>query len=173
MDAGVLLRALALAAERHRHQRRKDRERSPYINHPLAVVQMMWDAGVRDEVALIAGVLHDIIEDTPTTRHEIAAMFGEAVAVVVEEVSDDKSLPKERRKQLQVEHAAQLSTAAKLVKIADKACNLRDMNDRPPDWSEERCAEYYAWAARVVAEIRGTHTELERLFDLEMARRLT
>lgn len=172
MDAGVLLRALELAAERHRHQRRKDSEKSPYINHPIQVVTILWESGVRDEIALIAAVLHDTIEDTATTRDEIAAAFGEAVAAVVEEVSDDKSLPKERRKELQVEHASRLSIAAKLVKIADKTCNLRDMNERPPpDWSEERRAEYYAWAARVVAEIRGTHAELERRFDIEMARR--
>ena len=173
MDAGVLLQALELASLKHRDQRRKDREQSPYINHPIAVAAMLWSAGVRDEVALVAAVLHDTVEDTATTHAELVARFGETIASVVAEVTDDKSLPKERRKELQIEHAPHLSPSAKLVKLADKLCNLRDMNDSPPhDWSADRRAAYYVWAARVVDGLRGTHPELERRFDAELARRV-
>src|SRR4051812_2777942 len=98
MEIGVLLEALELASIKHREQRRKDRERSPYINHPIAVTRMLWAAGVRDQTTLVAGVLHDTIEDTETTREELAAIFGEAIANVVAEVTDDKSLPKQQRK---------------------------------------------------------------------------
>jgi guanosine-3',5'-bis(diphosphate) 3'-pyrophosphohydrolase len=171
MDAGALLDALELASMKHRDQRRKDREASPYINHPIAVASLLWRAGVRDETTILAGVLHDTIEDTKTTREELAAKFGDAVAAVVAEVTDDKSLPKQERKQLQVEHAPHLSTAAKLVKLADKTCNLRDMVDSPPhEWSAERKRDYFAWADRVVAGLRGVSAELERAYDAERSR---
>jgi len=166
MDVGVLLRAIELASLKHRDQRRKDQEQSPYINHPIAVAQLLWAHGVNDPVVIVAAVLHDTIEDTQTTRDELATMFGEAVASVVAEVTDDKSLPKHRRKELQVEHAAALSIAAKLVKLADKICNLRDLAASPPhDWSIERRREYFAWSGHVAAGLRGSHAELERTFD--------
>jgi guanosine-3',5'-bis(diphosphate) 3'-pyrophosphohydrolase len=172
MDTGPLLEALELASIRHRDQRRKDREASPYINHPIAVARTLWTAGVRDQTTLIAAVLHDTIEDTGTTREELAARFGEAVAAEASEVTDDKSQPKQERKALQVEHAPHLSTQAKLVKLADKTCNVRDMIDSPPhDWSDERRREYLAWAERVVAGLRGVNAELERAFDHQLSRR--
>src|SRR5262245_14017517 len=105
MDSGTLLEALEFASIRHRDQRRKDREASPYINHPIAVARALWLAGVRDPTTLIAAILHDTIEDTRTTHDEIARQFGDAVAAVVSEVTDDKSLPKQERKQRQIEHA--------------------------------------------------------------------
>src|SRR5436305_15011986 len=109
MDIGILLDALEFASIKHRDQRRKDQERSPYINHPIAVARTLWAAGIRDQTTLVAGVLHDTIEDTQTTREELAERFGDAIAGVVAEVTDDKSLPKQQRKELQVEHAPHLS----------------------------------------------------------------
>jgi guanosine-3',5'-bis(diphosphate) 3'-pyrophosphohydrolase len=171
MDTGILLEALELASLKHRDQRRKDQEQSPYINHPIAVARTLWAAGVRDQTTVVAAILHDTIEDTATTREELAARFGDAVANVVAEVTDDKSLPKAQRKQLQVEHAPHLSAAAKLVKLADKTCNVRDMVDSPPvDWSDERRREYFLWADRVVAGLRGLNSELERAFDHQRSR---
>lgn len=171
MNIGVLLEALEFASIKHRDQRRKDRERSPYINHPIAVARTLWTAGVHDETTIAAAILHDTVEDTETTRHELASRFGAAVADVVAEVTDDKSLPKQQRKELQVEHAPQLSTAAKLVKLADKTCNLRDMVESPPhDWSAERRRDYFAWADRVVAGLRGVNAELERAYDTQRSR---
>ncbi|HEY4058644.1 MAG TPA: HD domain-containing protein [Kofleriaceae bacterium] len=176
MDSGRLLRALDLAAAKHRDQRRKDEAKSPYINHPISVATALWAAGVRDESALMAAVLHDTIEDTTTTRDELAAAFGEEVASVVMEVTDDKTLPKARRKELQVEHGPHLSRAAKLVKLGDKLCNVRDVIDSPPpEWPVERRREYLQWATRVVAGIRDAGPEatvLAALFDAEVARGL-
>jgi guanosine-3',5'-bis(diphosphate) 3'-pyrophosphohydrolase len=171
MDAGELLKALEFAAMKHRDQRRKDEAQSPYINHPLAAVTMLWNHGVRDRVPLLAAVLHDTVEDTGTTREELASAFGEDVAAVVMEVTDDKSLPKDRRKELQVEHAPHLSSHAKLVKLADKIVNLRDLTDSPPaNWTPERRAQYFVWAHSVVAGLRGVSTSLEQAFDAEHAR---
>lgn len=162
-----LIDAIAFAAERHRHQRRKDAQASPYINHPIALVRVLAvEAGVDDSVALMAAVLHDTIEDTDTTEAELRERFGEAVARVVVEVTDDKRLPKQRRKQLQIEHAPQLSPRAKLVKLADKIVNLRDMAACPPaDWPIERRLDYFDWAGQVVDGLRPAHARLEALFD--------
>ena len=171
MDPKLLLHALELASVRHRDQRRKDQEKSPYINHPIAVASLLAQHGVTDPTALLAAILHDTIEDTATTRAELAAAFGEDVAACVCEVTDDKSLPKAQRKELQVEHAAHLTPSARLVKLADKICNLRDIVDSPPaDWPDSRRQEYVVWCKRVVDQLRGVSPTLERAFDEQYAR---
>ena len=169
----MLIGALSFAADKHRIQRRKDKEASPYINHPIALARILSvEGGVDDGVVLCAAVLHDTIEDTETSYEELAAQFGREIADVVLEVTDDKSLPKAERKQLQIEHAPRLSRAAKLVKLADKIANVRDVADHPPsEWPMERRREYFDWAKRVVDGLRGTHPGLEALFDAAYARR--
>lgn len=169
----ALVDALAFAADKHRRQRRKDAEASPYINHPIALARVLSvEAGLADPKLLAAAVLHDTLEDTETTYAELRERFGKAVAAVVLEVTDDKTLPKEERKRLQIEHAAQISRRAKLVKLADKICNVRDVAASPPHgWPLERRREYFDWAKQVVDRMRGTHRRLERLFDEAYARR--
>lgn len=163
----LILSALAFAAEKHRDQRRKDPEASPYINHPIAVAHLLAvECGISDPATLLAAILHDTIEDTQTTQEELHAKFGARVAAIVAEVTDDKSLDKAERKRLQVEHAPHLSARAKRVKLADKICNLRDVATRPPmDWPLERRREYFDWAKQVVDGLRGGHPRLEKLFD--------
>lgn len=117
---------------KHKDQRRKDASKSPYINHPLQVVDLLTQAGVTDVKVLIAGVLHDTVEDTGTSYEEIQARFGKDVSSMVAEVSDDKSLSKVRRKQLQIEHVLHASEGAKLIKLADKYSNLSDLMSNPP-----------------------------------------
>jgi guanosine-3',5'-bis(diphosphate) 3'-pyrophosphohydrolase len=172
-DYAQLLAALAFAAHKHRDQRRKDVNASPYINHPIALADVLVNEGGVEEVeVLCAALLHDTIEDTDTTDEEVARVFGRRVADVVAEVTDDKTLAKAERKQLQVEHAAHISREAKLVKLADKICNLRDVADQPPqDWSMERRREYFDWAKRVVDRLRGVHPALEAVFDAAYARK--
>ncbi|HMA89355.1 MAG TPA: HD domain-containing protein [Burkholderiales bacterium] len=169
----TLVDALAFAADKHRRQRRKDAEASPYINHPIALARVLSvEAGLADARLLAAAVLHDTLEDTETTYEELRERFGQAVAAVVLEVTDDKMLPKEERKRLQIEHAAHISRRAKLVKLADKICNVRDVAANPPHgWPLERRREYFDWAKQVVDRMRGTHRRLERLFDEAYARR--
>lgn len=163
----LLMRALAFAAEKHRDQRRKDALASPYINHPIALANVLVnEGGVMDPVVLCAALLHDTVEDTETSFEEIEAHFGRAIADVVREVTDDKSQTRERRKELQVEHARHASQAARLVKLADKICNLRDMAASPPaGWNLERRIEYFEWARRVVDNVAGTHPGLEKSFS--------
>lgn len=167
------VRAVAFAAEKHRHQRRKDAHASPYINHPIALARVLSEeGGVTETDVLCAAVLHDTVEDTETTPEELTATFGERIAAIVLEVTDDKNLSKAARKQHQIDHAPHISREAKLVKLADKICNLRDIVASPPaGWSLERRREYFDWAARVVAGVRGVHPKLEAVFDEVHARR--
>lgn len=169
---GVLVKALAFAADKHRTQRRKDADASPYINHPIALANVLAnEGGITDVVVLSAAVLHDTIEDTNTTAEELTAIFGPKVTATVLDVTDDKGLDKHVRKQRQIEHAPHISQEAKLVKLADKICNLRDILASPPaDWSPERKQGYFDWAAKVVAGVRGVHPELEAVFDGLLAR---
>lgn len=171
--SALLIRAMAFAAHKHRNQRRKDADASPYINHPIALANVLAnEAGIADPVVLVAALLHDTIEDTDTTHAELEAQFGPAIAAVVAEVTDDKSLPKDERKRLQIEHAAHISPAAKLVKLADKICNLRDVASSPPaDWSVDRKREYLDWARSVIDQMRGAHPALEQLFDVAFRER--
>ena len=163
----LLVDALAFAAYKHRLQRRKDPDASPYINHPIGLAHVLCDeAGITNARILAAAVLHDTIEDTETTYEELRERFGKAVAGVVREVSDDKTLAKVERKRLQIEHAEHLSRRARLVKLADKICNVRDVASNPPhDWSLARRREYFDWAKAVVDRIRGTNRKLEAAFD--------
>ena len=169
---GVFVKAVAFAADKHRTQRRKDADASPYINHPIALANVLAnEGGVTDVVVLSAAVLHDTIEDTNTTAEELTAIFGAKITATVLDVTDDKSLDKHDRKQRQIEHAPHISKEAKLVKLADKICNLRDILAAPPaDWSPERKQGYFDWAAKVVAGVRGVHPELEAVFDGLLAR---
>jgi GTP diphosphokinase / guanosine-3',5'-bis(diphosphate) 3'-diphosphatase len=172
-ELALLLKALAFASLKHRDQRRKDAQASPYINHPIALADLLVnEGGVTDVEVLCAALLHDTLEDTETTPQELEREFGRKIASIVLEVSDNKMLKKGTRKRMQVEHAASASYEAKLVKLADKTCNLRDVNARPPaTWDLARRREYFDWAKEVVDRLRGVHAELEAAFDAAYARR--
>lgn len=172
-DMAILFRALSFAADKHRDQRRKDDHGSPYINHPIAVARVLCEeAGVTDAAVLCAALLHDTVEDTDTSSEELDTQFGAEIRGIVMEVTDDKRLPKEERKRLQVEHAAGISHAAKLIKLADKICNLRDVVEAPPmSWELKRRQAYFDWARDVVNQVRGAHSGLEALFDAAYLRR--
>ena len=171
-EIGLLFRALAFAAEKHQHQRRKDIEAQPYINHPIAVASILAnEGGIANPEILAGAILHDTIEDTETSRAELAELFGDRIATIVTEVTDNKSLPKAERKRLQVAHGPTLSHEAKLVKLADKISNLRDLAVSPPaNWAATRKADYCDWAEQVVAGVRGQNARLDAVFDATAAR---
>jgi guanosine-3',5'-bis(diphosphate) 3'-pyrophosphohydrolase len=168
-----ILKALEFASHRHRAQRRKGTRKIPYINHPIQVASLLAnEGGENDTVLLTAAVLHDVIEDTVESVEErndlmaeIKDIFGEEILALTLEVTDDKTLEKKVRKQLQVEHANNISARAKKLKIADKITNLRDIILDPPDWwTRERILEYMNWSAKVVAGLKGVNPDLEKLF---------
>ncbi len=159
--------AASFAARKHTGQRRKGDDAAPYINHPLDVANLLANVGkIEDYDVLIAALLHDTIEDTETTEKEITEKFGATVCDYVLEVTDDKSLPKAERKQLQIEHSAHISKGAKSIKLGDKISNIRDVTENPPaDWNEQRRLEYIEWGEKVINQLRGANEYLEKYFD--------
>ncbi len=169
----LLTQALAFAAHKHRDQRRKDPDASPYINHPITLMDILVNEGqVQDAKILCAALLHDTVEDTETTQEELQQAFGQTIAGIVMEVTDDKNLEKLERKRMQVEHAPHLSPAAQLVKLADKIANLRDITVSPPEeWNLERKQAYFDWALDVVDAMPDAWPELKKLFYSEYGKR--
>ena len=171
-ELGELIRAVHFAADKHRMQRRKDAEASPYINHPIAVANLLCEeGGVTDLITLQAAILHDTIEDTETSHHELVCLFGREVADVVLEVTDDKSIPDPaERKRLQLVNAPNKSPRAAMVKIADKTCNLRDIRATPPaNWGPQRKKEYFDWARKVVDALPIANSRLLAAFHAMLA----
>ena len=127
MTHTLILKAAHFAAQKHRDQRRKDKHASPYIIHPISVaLEIAQTGGVDDPEILAAALLHDTIEDTETTSEELKEQFGKQVCKYVLEVTDDKSLLKDERKEKQIEHAETLSKGAVLIKLGDKISNVTD-----------------------------------------------
>ncbi|KAI8925847.1 hypothetical protein BC831DRAFT_459284 [Entophlyctis helioformis] len=167
MPLGQLLDAIHFAAFKHRAQTRMDAAKTPYINHPIGVAHILFhEGGVDDAATLMGAILHDTVEDTDTSLAEIEERFGPEVCRIVKECTDDKTLPKMERKRLQIETAPHKSHKAKLVKLADKIYNMRDMQINPPvDWTRERCIEYFAWGQKVTDGCKGTNAKLEGIVD--------
>jgi GTP diphosphokinase / guanosine-3',5'-bis(diphosphate) 3'-diphosphatase len=165
-DVGLLLKVIYYAAEKHVDQRRKNEKESPYINHPIKVAKVIWEDGcVRDMDVIAAALLHDTIEDTGVREEELAELFSPKIASIVKEVTDDKDLDKQIRKQKQIEHAPHLSFQAKQVKLGDKICNVEDIQNNPPaKWTDTRREEYLDWACQVVNGLRGANPLLEARF---------
>jgi len=170
--AQQIVKALNFAAYKHTDQRRKGERAEPYVNHLAEVADLIvTHTGGTNTEAVVAGLLHDTVEDTETTREELVREFGENIADIVMECTDDKSLPKADRKRLQVEHAPHKSDNAKIVKMADKISNLRAiLHSPPPDWTLDRKREYFNWAKDVVDGCRGVNDGLEQEFDRTYAR---
>jgi len=160
--------ALVFAANCHSGQFRKD-GRTPYINHPLEVMQLLAEAGETDEDVLSAAVLHDVIEDTSTTPEEIEERFGKRVCAIVLELTDDKRLKKHERKRIQLETAESISAEARRIRLCDKICNVRDIVHKAPrGWDQRRRLEYVEWAAGLAKRLRGCHAELENVLAKEL-----
>jgi GTP diphosphokinase / guanosine-3',5'-bis(diphosphate) 3'-diphosphatase len=166
-DLVKLSQATDYAARQHSAQRRKGERAEPYVNHVIEVAAMLAEAtGGGDAVLVMGGLLHDTIEDTGTDYAELVRRFGEEVAALVQQVTDDKALPKDVRKRLQVEETPSKSVRARLLKIADKTSNLRGLITSPPaGWTRERLRDYVVWAEQVVRSCRGLNATLEAQFD--------
>ncbi|KAH8404747.1 hypothetical protein KR215_012214, partial [Drosophila sulfurigaster] len=187
MTSAQFMKCLQYAAHQHRNQRRKDPQETPYINHPINVSTILaTEAGINDEGVLMAALLHDVVEDTDATFADLEQLFGDDITGLVREVTDDKSLEKMERKRLQIVNAPKASRRAKLIKLADKLDNLRDLQvNTPTGWTEvssqiklnklaifcynlhlqERREAYFVWAQRVVDGLRGTNAALEEQLD--------
>lgn len=162
----LLIRAVNFAAQKHKHQRRKGEAGEAYFAHLSEVATLLAEnTDASDTNMIIAGYLHDTIEDVDVTYPELAAGFGKDVADLVMEVTDDKRLPKEERKRLQIVTAPHKSQRAKMIKIADKISNLRAIMTTPPvDWDTQRKREYFEWSKKVFDGCKGANAGLEMIF---------
>lgn len=160
-----LTRAALFAARAHAGQTRKGAAAEPYVNHVIEVAAILAEHGAPEE-AILAGLLHDTVEDTETTPADLEHAFGATVAGLVAEATDDKALPKELRKAAQVKHAPDRTAAAKMLKLADKIANLRAISESPPaSWNHARRVEYVGWAGRVASGLKGANPGLDALFE--------
>ncbi len=162
-----ILAAAQFAAEKHVQQKRKGAAQEPYINHLVEVAHLIaGSSDTLDTELVMAGFLHDTVEDTDVTQDELVRLFGNDVAGLVAEVTDDKSLPKTERKALQVKNAVKKSPRAQTLKLADKISNLRSILASPPaDWSLERRRQYFDWAKQVVDGLTAPNPRLKAEFD--------
>ena len=163
----LVTEAAEFAARRHNGMARKGRGNEPYINHLAEVANLLSAATDGADAELVAaGWLHDTIEDTGTTRAELAQGFSERVASLVVECTDDMSLAKAERRRLQIVNASHKSPGAKLIKIADKISNIGARIHADPSAGErDDLVDYTEWAERVVAGCRGGNAWLDQTFD--------
>jgi guanosine-3',5'-bis(diphosphate) 3'-pyrophosphohydrolase len=171
-DIALILKAANFAAIKHKNDKRKDADETPYINHPLEVARILIEeGGVSDATVLAAAILHDTVEDTGTKPEELEEHFGVEVRDLVLEVTDDKNMVKETRKRLQIDNAPKKSSGAAMIKLADKIANLRDVANRPPaHWNVGRRIEYAGWAMRVVEGLPVSEHPLVDIFKVEFER---
>lgn len=162
MESSTIIEAVHFAAQKHTGQKRKGAQGEPYINHPIHVAQILHSiGGVSNPDILSAAILHDTLEDTDTSESELEEKFGKTILELVKEVTDDKSLAKQKRKQLQIEHAPHLSEGATLIKIADKISNITDITTSPPkDWDTTRKQDYLNWGQAVVEKCKEVNRPL-------------
>jgi guanosine-3',5'-bis(diphosphate) 3'-pyrophosphohydrolase len=174
-DIALVLRAAEFAAKKHRKQHRKGKKQRPYIGHCIEVARILADSGlVEDPNVLAAAFLHDTVEDTKATPEEIRTRFGPAVEQMVLELTDDKGLERDERWRLQVEHAPKLSPGAKLIKLADKISNVREICSDPPErWDVDRRRLYFEWSKQVVDALGPVNPGLEAHFAKTLAAALT
>jgi GTP diphosphokinase / guanosine-3',5'-bis(diphosphate) 3'-diphosphatase len=164
---GLIIQAAHFAADKHRDQRRKGVRNTPYINHPLEVAERLNRVGgIEDANVLAAAILHDTIEDTETTRAELAGIFGNDIAALVAELTDQPGLSWQQRKRLEIDHAPHLSDRAKMIKLCDKTCNVADTVTNPPgEWTLSRRRDYLVFARLVAEGCRGVNAALDAEFD--------
>lgn len=166
-DLARVMEATSFAASAHRSQSRKGEDGGPYVNHVIEVADRLARATGGDDPELVmAALLHDTVEDCDVTREEIASRFGEGIAALVMEVTDDRSLAKAERKREQVRHAAHMSDRARMLKVADKTSNLYGIGTMPGvGWPRERRLAYVAWADEVVSHCRGRNDALDTAYE--------
>jgi GTP diphosphokinase / guanosine-3',5'-bis(diphosphate) 3'-diphosphatase len=162
----VFIESLKYASERHASQRRKGCDQVPYINHLIKVAEILYTIGNETDLELLsAALLHDILEDTPTSETELREKFGDRIAGLVAEVTDDMSLTYEDRKRFQIKKSLTISEDAKKIKIADKISNIQDVLSLSLTWSNRRKRQYVDWSMKVIENCRGVNENLENAFD--------
>ena len=160
----LILEGMEFASDRHKEQTRKNKEKSPYITHPLLVTRILLEQGhVGDARVIVASLLHDTVRDGVATQEEIEKRFGSVVSKYVAELSEDKDVPRTERKRRQILDATHQSAGAAQIRLADQLCNLQELRLNPPeDWTRARVDEYYQWAQTVIDRLPPSNNELKK-----------
>lgn len=168
-SAGLIVRAAYFAGEKHRMQRRGDIEATPYINHPLELAAILTDeVRVTDVNTICAALLHDTLEDTETTSTELINLFGEDITSLVLEVSNDMDLSSQMRRAYEFEKVPDLSHRAKLIKLADKLANIRDVSTMPPaGWTKAKKNDYFDFALSIAERAKDASPQLFNIFLMD------
>jgi (p)ppGpp synthase/HD superfamily hydrolase len=165
-EMAKIVRAAYFAGEKHKDQRRSDKEETPYINHPLELASILVDEGYVEDVDVIcAALLHDTVEDTDTTFEELESIFGPVVTNIVREVSNDMSLSSTERRAKETANIPRLSHSAKLVKLADKIANIRDISTMPPvGWTLAKKEAYFDFSLSIAEQAKDASQTLYETF---------
>jgi guanosine-3',5'-bis(diphosphate) 3'-pyrophosphohydrolase len=164
-EVEAIVAAVRYAAVKHVNQKRKGAAGEPYVNHVIEVAHLVSTV-TADSNVVIAALLHDVIEDTSVTAAQLCVDFGPDVTALVVEMTDDKSLPKQERKRLQIEHAPRMSPRAQIIKLADKISNLQSILVSPPaNWDYERKKQYFEWGKQVVDALSAPNLLLKAKFE--------
>jgi GTP diphosphokinase / guanosine-3',5'-bis(diphosphate) 3'-diphosphatase len=167
-DEALLNRAYVYAMRAHGEQKRASGD--PYFSHPLEVAAILTDLKL-DDATIVAALLHDTIEDTPTTRDEIDSLFGKDIGALVEGLTKLKKLDLVSKEAKQAENLRKLLLAISddvrvlLVKLADRLHNMRTLHHVPPD-TRRRTAQETLDIYAPLAGRMGMHEMREELDDL-------
>jgi len=165
----TIFQALEFVAVKHQYLRRGGYDKLPYVNHLIKVANLIQEVGLGQNTSLmLVAILHDVVEDTDVTSEQISGKFGSEVGAVVQELTDDMTLTYEERKMRQIQNAPNLSFLARVIRIADKICNIRDIIEYPVDWTPEKKLNYVINSSQVLEQIKGTHPQLEELLQEEI-----
>lgn len=163
------LQAVEFATDAHKNQKRKNKQQDPYISHPLEVAKLIEDTYKATESkidydVLAAAVLHDVVEDTEVCIQKVAALFGNNVAGIVAQVTDNKSLSKVERKKLQRLRSSYMTTEACLIKMADKWSNCKDLKEDPPvGWTKNQVEYYFYWSYAICKTMLDSKNDTKNL----------
>jgi len=157
--------AVLFTVRKHATQTRRDG--SPYVAHPLRVAESLRSiGGIEDMNVILAGLMHDLIEDTECEWATIAKRFGEPVADLVAILSGDMRLPKVQRREEVVDRIRAAPTEAKAVRLADRLDNLADMKG----FSESRRKEYIRDSWKILEACAGANPGLEKALEATIRR---
>ena len=153
----TVLRAAIYAADARRNSPIATSAPPPQLGHAIGVAAQLAYHGIDDAYVLAAAMLHDTVEHTATTLADIHEAFGREISTYVAEVTDDKTLPLRRRRELQIVNAIGKCRGAAQILMAAKLQSLRAMTKTPlPDgWDEARVQGYFVWAHRATCWLHG------------------
>jgi GTP diphosphokinase / guanosine-3',5'-bis(diphosphate) 3'-diphosphatase len=167
----IVTRAIYFTSVKYSDKHRKNMQDVPHINHPIEVCNFLCNiGGITNHVMLCAAILHDILENTKTTYFELVEKFGEDVANIVLECTDNDEFNEEKRKRLQLRHAHDYSDNAKLIKLADEWSTIKTLLENPPnEWTTDRILGYVKWSCKYCMQMYGTNDNidnaLKKLFE--------